>query len=413
MAEALADHVHAPIAKGRVRFGATIVIGHALKHIYLSSLAAVLLPEIKLGLGLSATQVGTLVSVQQFTGWFSTMASGYLGDRFTSKTALLLGVSLGLTGVSYFLLGIAHSSLLLLLAMLVVGVGPSLFHPPALGALSRRFPDRRSFAISMHGTGGSIGEATGPLIAAGLLAFLTYRGVLEISAIPAIVVAFLMWTMLKQDHATVAQGHSSFKQYIGSFGRLLAQRALLLICLVTALRSVGQAMTTTFLPVYLREDLGYSAGLVAVYIAMAQVVGIGSQPLMGFMSDRFGHKRVLVPALSIFAFLFLLVPIADGKVELAFVILALGAFLFSLHAILIAAAAELVPEDMQSTVVSLIYASSFIGALAPTVAGVIGDKYGLESTFLMSAVLVGASAIVLMFTRLPKRQAQSVSISSG
>jgi FSR family fosmidomycin resistance protein-like MFS transporter len=406
MAEAIAGHVHAPAAtQGRFKFGATIVLGHALKHIYLSSLTAVFLPEIKLGLGLSATQVGTLASVQQFTGWFSTMVSGYLGDRFTSKTALLLGISLGLTGVSYFLLGIANSYLLLLLAMLVVGVGPSLFHPPALGALSRRFPDRRSFAISLHGTGGSLGEALGPLIAAGLLAFLTYKGVLQISAIPAIVVALVMWHMLKEEQGRAGQGHASFRQYLGSFGRLMAQRTLLLICLVTALRSVGQAMTTTFLPVYLREDLGYSAGLVAAYIAMAQVVGIGSQPLMGFLSDRLGHKRVLVPALTLFSLLFLLVPIADGKIELALVILALGAFLFSLHAILIAAAAELVPEDMQSTVVSLIYASSFVGALAPTVAGVIGDTYGLESTFLMSAVLVGASAVVLMLTRLPRRTA--------
>ena len=404
MAQAKAESAAALATKGRLRFGATIVIGHALKHTYLSSLSAVLLPEIKLGLSLSATQVGTLASVQQFTGWFSTMTSGYLGDRFTGKTAMLLGISLGLTGISYFLLGIANSYVLLLFAMLLVGVGPSLFHPPALGALSRRFPDRRSLAIAMHGTGGSIGEVAGPLLAAGLLALLTWRGVLQISVVPALAVAFLMYTILKREHLHAAGGPTSFRAYLGSFSKLMAQRALLMICLITALRSVGQAMTTTFLPVYLREDIDFSAGLVAVYISMAQVVGIGSQPLMGYMSDRFGHKRVLVPALTIFSLLFILVPLAGSKIELALVILSLGAFLFSLHAILLSAAAEMVPEDMQSTVVSLIYASSFVGALAPTVAGVIGDAYGLKSTFLVSATLVGTAAVVLSLTRLPKRE---------
>jgi MFS family permease len=287
--------------QGRVRFGATIVLGHALKHVYLSSLAAVLMPEIKIGLSLSATQLGTLASLQQFSGWFSTMTSGYLGDRFTHKTAMMLGISIGLTGVSYFILGIADSYTLLLLAMLLVGIGPSLFHPPALGALSRRFPDRRAFAISMHGTGGSLGEVLGPLIAAGLLVFLTYQGVLQISVVPALIAAFVLWRLLKNEEGHSHGGPSSFHEYLGSFAKLMAQRALLLVCLVTALRSVGQASTTTFLPVYLREDLGFSAGLVALYISLAQVVGIGSQPLMGFLADRFGHKRVLVPALTLFA----------------------------------------------------------------------------------------------------------------
>jgi MFS family permease len=299
------------------------------------------------------------------------------------------------------LLGTVESYTFLLFAMLMVGIGPSLFHPPALGALSRRFPDRRAFAISMHGTGGSVGEVMGPLLAAGLLAFLTYRGVLQLSLVPALIGAFFLWRLLQGEQAHDHGGPTSFRQYLGSFGKLIAQRALLLVCLVTALRSVGQASTTTFLPVYLREDLDFSAGLVALYISLAQVVGIGSQPVMGYLSDRFGHKSVLVPALTIFALTFLLVPLADGKVQLALVVLLLGAFLFSLHAILISAAAELVPENMQSTVVSLIFASSFLGALAPTIAGVIADSYGLETTFVFSAVLVGLSAIVLAATKLP------------
>jgi MFS family permease len=333
------------------------------------------------------------------------MTSGYLGDRFTGKTGIMLAISLAITGISYFFLGIAESYLFLLFAMLMVGIGPSMFHPPALGALSRRFPDRRAFAISMHGTGGSVGEMLGPLLAAGLLTFLTYRGVLQISVLPALIGAFLMWKLLKGETTHGHGGPASFRAYLGSFAKLTGQRALLLVCLVTALRSVGQASTATFLPIYLREDLGFSAGLVALYIALAQVVGIGSQPVMGHLSDRLGHKRVLVPALTIFALTFLLVPLADGKIELALVVLLLGAFLFSLQAILISAAAELVPEDMQSTAVSLIFASSFLGALAPTIAGVMADSYGLDTTFIFSAVLVGLSALVLAGTKLPGRKA--------
>jgi predicted MFS family arabinose efflux permease len=402
MAEAVLTTAAAPVkAGGRKRFAATIVLGHALKHVYISALAGGLMPEIKQGLSLTATQVGTLASVQQFAGWGSTMTSGYLGDRFTRWTALMLGISLALTGISYFVLGIAASYSILLPAMLFVGLGPSLYHPPAIGALSRRFVSRRAFVISLHGAGGSLGEALGPLIAAGMLALLYWRDVLQVSMIPALIAALAMWTLLRNDHLHSEDGTTSFRQYSGAFLKVLRKRPVVMLCAVTALRTVGQAGVIVFLPIYLREDLGYSAGLVGVYLAMAHIVGIGSQPVMGFLADRFGYKPVLIPALLAMSLLLLLIPAADGKLQLAVVILLLGTFLFSLHAILISAASEQVEQSMQSTIVSLIYASSFVGALSPTLAGVLADAEGLQSTFILAAGLVVCSAIVLAFTRLP------------
>jgi FSR family fosmidomycin resistance protein-like MFS transporter len=405
MAEAALPAVQ-PAADPRAnRFAAIIIIGHALKHTYISGLQAVLLPEIKIGLNLSNAQVGTMATVQQFSSWGATVTSGYVGDRFVSKTAFMLGLSLFLIGVSYFILGISGSYSVLLPAMFLVGLGPSIYHPPAIGALSRRFTSRRAYFISLHGAGGSVGEAAGPLIAGGLIAVLYWRDVLQLSMIPAFITAFFMWTLLKNDSSEHG-GTSSLREYLGAFKELLKIREIQLIYLATAFRTVGQATTMVFLPIYMREDLGYSAWLTGVFIAMAQVVGIGSQPIMGQLSDRIGYKRVLVPALICFAVLLALIPAASGKFQLAIVILLLGTFLFSLHAILIAAAAELAGETMQATTVSLIYAASFVGALAPTLAGVLADKYGFESTFLFAAMLVGVSALVLAVTNLPGSRSQ-------
>lgn len=388
----------------RRRFAATIILGHALKHVYISALSTQLMPEVKAGLLLTNAQLGTLASVQQFTGWGSTVASGYLGDRFTHKTALLLGLSLGIMGVSYFVLGVAGSYTVLLGAMLFVGLGPSIYHPPALGALARRFAERRALLISLHGAGGSLGEATGPLLAGALLAFLAWRDLLQVSMLPALAAALLMWTLLRGDGGTAQPGAGSFRAYLSAFRVVLSSRVLLLVCLATGLRSVGQTTTSTFLPVYLKDDLGYSTEVKGLFLALAQVAGISSQPLMGHLADRFGPKHVLVPALSAMAALLLLVPLAEGQVQLALVILALGAFLFSLHAILLATAAELVSEEMQATAVSLIYASSFIGALAPTVAGLLADAQGLQATFFFSAAMVALAAAVIFLTRLPSRR---------
>ena len=165
-------HVSPELRRGRNQLAATVVVGHAVKHIYNSALQSILFPEIKIGLGLSGTQLGTLAFSRQATSWVTTVFAGFLGDRFADRASLMLGISLLMTGVSYYLLGIADNVvsenlifIAVLAIMLLIGVGPSLYHPPAIGALSRRFPDRRGFAISLHGTGGSVGEVAGPLLA--------------------------------------------------------------------------------------------------------------------------------------------------------------------------------------------------------------------------------------------------------
>ena len=190
------------VKKGRNQLAAAVIIGHGIKHIYNSSLQVSLLPEISLGLGLSGAQFGLLSTAGRATSGITTIGAGYLGDRFAARSGLMLAISLSLMGLSYFLMGSAPGYWILFAAMLLAGIGPSLYHPPAIASLSRKFPDRRGFAISLHGTGGSVGEVLGPVLTGALLTgtfliVLTWRDVLHVSVIPAVFFAFLIWMMMR------------------------------------------------------------------------------------------------------------------------------------------------------------------------------------------------------------------------
>ena len=389
------------IRRGRVLLACTVILGHAIKHIYNSGLQTILLPEIKIGMGLSATQLGTLAFSRQATGWVVTVGAGYLGDRFANRASLMLAMSMILMGVSYFLAGYAPTYVLMFAAMLLIGIGPSMYHPPAMGALSRRFPDKRGFMISLHGTGGSVGEVLGPLVAAGALFYLVWREVLQVSLIPAILAGFLIWAMMRSVPGDVP-GSASTGDYFRAIAGLLKKGKLAILVLVTALRSMGQSAVMIFLPVYLREDLEYSAGTVALFLALAQVVGIVVQPAMGWLSDRFGRKIVLIPALTAMGLLSAVLAVAEPGPQLVLTILALGAFLYSLHTIMIAAAMDVAGEDeVQSTIVSLIYGASFIGTFSPVFAGLIADNYGAHIAFVYGGAVVLLGALILALTKLP------------
>ena len=408
------------IRRGRNRLAITVVLGHAIKHMYNSGLQSVLLAVMKDDLGLTATQFGLLSTSGRVTSGATTMVAGYLGDRFANRSGVMLMISLSMMGISYFLLGSAPNYWLMFAAMLLVGIGPSLYHSPAIAALSRKFPDKRSFAISWHGTGGSIGEFIGPIITGGLVSgvyFVAFEWneVLKISVGPALFFGLLIYLMMR-GIPTASTETESLRDYFTSLFKLLRRGGMQALVATTALRSMGQGAMMAFLPVYLLEDQGISAIVIGLFLSSIQFVGILAQPAMGWLADKFGHKRVLVPGTAALGLLMIalkfaptddplmidivLLDITLPGIQFGIIALAMGAFLYALHAIYIAAAMEVAQGEAQSTVVSLIYGASFLGAFSPFLAGVIVDAGTTSDAFVYGGVAVFLAGVVLALIRL-------------
>ncbi len=393
------------IARGRGLLAVVVVAGHAIKHVFNSGMRAVLMPEIKIGLGLTATQFGALLTAQQVTSWGTTVGAGYLGDRFSNRSALMLGISLATTGISFFIAGHAATYAVMLLAMLLVGMGPSLYHPPALGELSRQFPDKRGFAISLHGMGGNAGEVLGPLVAAGMLGLASWRGVLQISLVPAVLAGVLIWVVMRSITSRKPQSAST-RAYFSSIGEVLRDPVMVFLVVIAAIRSAGDAPVTGFLPVYLREDLGFSELRVAVYLSLSQVAGLVTQPVFGHASDTYGPKAVLLPGVVAVALLSFAFAGVEAGLVLMLLVIAKGAFSFPLHHMFIAAGMDVARGNVQSTVVSLIYGAGFLGTFSPLLAGYLADRFGIHSAFLYGGAVSLLSAAMLVVLRLPKTSRQ-------
>ena len=310
------QQVSPEVRRGRNQLAATVVLGHTVKHIYNSGLNSVIMAAIKDDMGLTGAQFGLLSTSQRITSGTTTMIAGYLGDRFANRSGLMLLISLGMMGISFYLLGSAPNYTLLLAVMLLVGIGPSLYHSPAIASLSRKFPDRRGFAISLHGTGGSIGEVVGPVLVGGLisgtyLVAFTWSDVLHISVAPALFFAVLIYLMMR-NIPTAAADIESLGEYFNSLKTLLRRPAMISLVVVTALRSTGQSAVMAFLPVYLNEELGYEFVVIGLFMSGAQVTGIVVQPIMGYLSDRFGRKVVLVPCTAAMGLLIAALKFADS-----------------------------------------------------------------------------------------------------
>ena len=166
----------------------------------------------------------------------------------------------------------------------------------------------------------------------------------------------------------------------------------------------GQSAVVIFLPVYLREDLEYSLSEMAVYLAISQVVGIGTQPVMGALSDRLGRKVIIVPALLAFSAMLVALYFVEPGFLMVVVIVVMGAFLYSMQALFLAAASDLGGGELQATISSMTYGMTFLAAtISPLVAGLFADAFQVKTVFLYSASLLLISALTFAVIRMPNR----------
>ena len=148
---------------------------------------------------------------------------------------------------------------------------------------------------------------------------------LHISVAPALFFAVLIYLMMR-NIPTAAADIESLREYFNSLKTLLRRPAMISLVVVTALRSTGQSAVMAFLPVYLNEELGYEFVVIGLFMSGAQVTGIVVQPIMGYLSDRFGRKVVLVPCTAAMGLLIAALKFADSEALLILTILAMGAF---------------------------------------------------------------------------------------
>jgi len=275
------------LGRPRLAFLGYVTGGHTLIHWY-QQLFSVVLPSISQGLGLSDVQVGYLQSARQLTSGTLNLPVGMLADTFASRQALILGSALLFMGIGYFSLGAASGLAGALLGSALVGIGTAVWHPPAMGALSARFPDRRATVLAIHGIGATVGDTLTPLAIGALLIAFAWQDVLRTQLLPSIAAGLLLWRGLAH-HFGEATTPPSSRSLARDVRAIALHPVFMAMSFAQGLMTMARQVILTFLPLYIQVGLRRNAFELGVYIAMLHAVGTVSQPLLCVLSDRLGR----------------------------------------------------------------------------------------------------------------------------
>jgi len=134
----------------------------------------------------STATLGVVVTFGYGLFGLGALPGGILVDRIGSRrliSACLFGM-----GLSYVLLGLAPSMLVVAVALVLWGVAASVYHPAGLSLISKGVEERGT-GLAYHGIAGNLGIGLGPLLAAILLLFVEWRTVALILGTPALLAA--------------------------------------------------------------------------------------------------------------------------------------------------------------------------------------------------------------------------------
>ena len=182
-----------------------------------------------------------------------------------------------------------------------------------------------------------------------------------------------------------------------------------IITFAGGIRGMAFVALITFLPSYFSNDLGLTDLRRGVYFGLLVAVGIVFTPLMGYMSDRFGRKIVLVPGMLFLSLVVVLMANFGEGLPLIILLILLGTFFYSDQPILTASALDIVGAGVATTTLgTLSFARFVLSATSPIIAGYLYDTYSMDTVFYYVAGLMLLAAIVLAFTKLkpPERTAE-------
>jgi MFS family permease len=361
-------------------------------------------------LGLDVQQGSNAVGALGLAWGVLAIFSGRFSDRVGHRKVLIPAILLFslLSGLSGLVTGVAG----LVAIRALMGAMEGSYCPTsftAVAAASR--PERRGFNQGLQQSGFALlGLGFGPIIATQLLHVVpSWRWVFWIVAIPGFVVGALLFAALREPAQTQGGVLIGATQASGRWLDVLKSRNIVLgmLALLCAMSCVF--VLSALVPTYLVTYLHLSADQMAVVTSALGFGGFFGQFGVPGLSDVFGRRNVAIlgfvgAAASLWMFAH-----TGANPALLFVGLFVVSFFCLGNVALITGpiATEAAPAGLVSSAIGVVVGAGeiFGGGVAPSIAGFVGNHYGIENTLYVALIGVTLGVIVsLLFKETAPRK---------
>ncbi|NOZ74900.1 MAG: MFS transporter [FCB group bacterium] len=348
----------------------------------------IILPNIMLVLknefGTGLDTLGLVAMLGSFMFGLGAIPTGWLETRLGSRNLLLMYYG----GSILASIGIALSSTMVgfTAGLMILGLSASIYHPAGLTLISKSVRNLPG-GMAAHGIAGSLGLATGPLIASFITDSFGWRGAYLVMAGFNAGLAVLTLIVVDRD----VRNHHIQRE---SSPKNTNRRALFLYYSVAVLMGLAYAGFTTFLPAHFaQQSSGWLTGFSdtlrgGTLMTLVLTAGILGQILGGYLGNHFPRRKLVFWIVALNIPLLLALGFTSG-----IILLSVGLILGVVHFNFQPVGNSLIADLTQDTDRGLGYGVSFflnfgVGALAAGLSGVIAESFGVSWVFPAMAVIL-------------------------
>jgi len=238
------------------------------------------------------TALGVIGAASLWGYMFTPILAGLLSDRFGRKYTILFGIF----GFSILtaVCGLVNGPNYLFAGRFFTGMVEPFYFIPMLAFTLELFPERPGFFLTAMSSGSSLGWFAGPALAGWLLDMTgTWRAPFLVAGIAGICVASLLLLAWPREETKTSKSGAFFDR---SIMKPLNLVMIILLSLTATFQISSEFGFTMWYPVFLKTELGFAAtaaGLLAGLYGVGQCIG---RPVLGWISDKLGYRRVGIAA---------------------------------------------------------------------------------------------------------------------
>jgi len=362
---------------------AAISLCHGLNDLMQSVLPAVY-PILKEAYHLDFGQIGLITFANQVTASLLQPFIGMFTDKRPKPYSLSAGMAFTLVGL--LLLSIAPTYGAILIAVALVGIGSSVFHPESSRVARLASGGRHGFAQSFFQVGGNFGSSTGPLLAAFVVQPYGQRSIawFGVTAVAAMAILWRVGNWYRQHLLdTVRSTRASVAAALPT-GRV--RLALGVLVLLVFSKNVYLASLTSFYTFYLIQKFQLSVQSAQLHLFILLGAAAVGTFVGGPVGDRIGRKSVIwFSILGVLPFT-LMLPYANlFWTEVLTVVI--GLIFASAFPAIVVFAQELVPGRV-GAVSGLFFGFAFgFGGLGAAMLGQLADATSIDVVFKVCSFL--------------------------
>ncbi len=370
----------------------------------IQSLVPAIYPLIKDSFSLSFSQIGFITLVFQLTSSLLQPVVGAYTDRSPHPYVLPAGMAFSLAGT--VLLSLAGSFHMVVVAVALMGIGSSVFHPEASRMAHAAAGGKRGTAQSLFQVGGNAGSSLGPLLAALVVAPFGRFNVIwfAFAALLAIIVLYRISSWYKPK---ALRAHVAKKLRVHVPVRTLPRKTVITSIVILLVLIFSKyfyfAGLTSYYTFYLMEKFGVSVQQSQLYLFLFLFAVAAGTMIGGPVGDRIGRKYVIWASILGAAPFTLALPHAN-LFWTAVLSVVIGVIIASAFSAILVYAQELLPGNV-GTVSGLFFGFAFgIAGLGSAVLGQMADHRGIEYVYRLCAYLPLIGIIAAFLPRLDKSE---------